>query len=200
MKKLAPLKIFFRRKLEQIRAKHGNMIVYVFESMVYSSKTIMLFSTLKYRIFILQRNIRNFLACQNARRAALKLLWLRRKNVLMEAFNIKPVSALKLHINVDGLAIPDLITTRYIQEYMRLKFQEYIEKLDEYQMYYEGLNKLPLSESEKSSKIRRSPPVYDIYTKSDLLDSLLKEAYTRRMSDKRKNTIAPVRTALNFLR
>jgi hypothetical protein len=200
MKKLAPLKIFFRRKLEQIRSKYANMLAYEFESMVYSSKTIMLVSTLKYRTLILQRNIRNFLICQNARREALKLLWQRRKNILLEAFNIGPVSALKLHIKVDSVAIPDLITTRYIQEYIRVKFQEYIEKLDEYQMYCEYPAKFLIPDSEIVSKIQRSIPVYDIYTKSDLLDSLIKEAYTRRISDKRKNTIAPVRSALTFLR
>lgn len=200
LKKLAPLKVFFRRKLEQLRSNYTNMIVYAIESMMYESKTIMLFSTLKYRTFIIQRNIRNFLACQNARREALKLLWQRRKSILLEAFNIGPVSALKLHIKVDSVAIPDLITTRYIQEYIRVKFQDYIERLDEYQMYCESLAKFAIPDSDKGSKIPRFPPVYDIYTKSDLLDSLIKEAYTRRISDKRKNTIAPVRSGLTFLR
>jgi len=194
MKKLAPLKVFLRKRLEKIRAKYTHMIVYAFESRVYSSKTIMLFSTLKYRILILQRNMRNFLVCQNARREALKLLWQRRENMQLEAFNIGPVSDLKLHIKVDSVAIPDFITTRYIQEYIRVKFQEYIEKLDEYQMC------CAIHDSAKGGKIPRSTPVYDIYTKSDLLDSLIKEAYARRVSDKRKNAVAPVRAALTFLR
>lgn len=206
--KLVPLKIYLRRKLNQIRKKHRIVILDICEQALYGSISIKLIFILKLKIILIQRNIRRFIICQDARKISLKIKWFKRKEELSKDFSITSGPILKFSIKTEMLNIPEIIIFRYLHEYIRIKISEYNERLDEYQLYCQSLHKvtsnLNISSEELTDQSRKKivrKPILDIYTKCELLDSLIKEAYTRRFSErKRKNTISPIRVSILFSR
>lgn len=203
IKKLAPLKVFFLMKFNQIRVNYSDIVLDTCEQNLHGSNTIMFLSILKMKIIFIQRSIRHFLICQDARRTALKIMWFKRKEELFSDLPIKSSPIIKISVESEMLSLPDLIIHRYIHKYIGLKFSEYSERLDEYQFYSQSLDKdaynLNTSNElfiEKNHKKFVGKPTFHIYIKSLLLDSLIKEAYTRIRSDRRKNIIALHRTSI----